>query len=61
MNKLTVIEGDGIGPEVMNSVIKILKAMNAPLDYDFQPAGLEHFERTGETLPQSTINSIRKK
>lgn len=60
MNKLTVIEGDGIGPEVMNSVIKILKAMSAPFEYDFQPAGLEHFERTGETLPQSTVDSIRR-
>ncbi len=57
---VTVIEGDGIGKEVMNSVVTILRAMNVPLDFEFKSAGLECFEKTGELLPKDTLDSIAK-
>ncbi len=57
---VTVIEGDGIGKEVMASVVEILSKVCPEISYDFQPAGLELFEKTGELLPQSTINSIKQ-
>ena len=37
---ITVIPGDGIGPEVTQSVIAVLKAADADLEYDEQIAGL---------------------
>ncbi len=39
MQTLTVIPGDGIGPEVMDSALRILKAVRAPFTYDFQEVG----------------------
>lgn len=57
---VTVIEGDGIGKEVMSSVIEILSKVCPDLKYDFQPAGLEHYVKTKELLPQSTLDSITK-
>uniref|UniRef100_UPI0040478A1B isocitrate/isopropylmalate family dehydrogenase n=1 Tax=Flavobacterium sp. TaxID=239 RepID=UPI0040478A1B len=34
MKKVTIAKGDGIGPEIMNAVIKIIKAANTPIDFE---------------------------
>lgn len=34
MKRITIAKGDGIGPEIMNATLKILKAANAPIEYD---------------------------
>lgn len=60
MKRITIIEGDGIGKEVVQSVIKIFKHMELPFEYEFQNAGLECYEKTGTLLPQETIDSIKK-
>lgn len=60
MKALTVIPGDGIGPEVIASVIEVLKAAKAPFDYEFAEAGEIAFNRHGSLLPETTLNSIAK-
>lgn len=56
--KITVIRGDGIGPEIMESALRVLDALDAGFEYDFQLAGLSAQEQTGELLPQATLDSI---
>jgi len=57
---ITLIPGDGIGPEVTEAVVRILKAAGVSIEWDEHPAGLIAFERYGETLPVALIDSIRR-
>jgi isocitrate dehydrogenase (NAD+) len=57
---ITVIPGDGIGPEVTGATLAILKAAGARLDYDEQPAGLAALEQHQDPLPQRTLESIAR-
>src|SRR5688572_26620568 len=57
---ITLIPGDGIGPEVTAAVLRILDAAAVPIDWDRHDAGLIAFERTGETMPAALLDSIRK-
>ncbi len=56
--KITVIRGDGIGPEIMESALRVLDTLQASFEYDFQLAGLSAQDASGELLPQATLNSI---
>jgi isopropylmalate/isohomocitrate dehydrogenase-like protein len=56
--KVVVIGGDGIGPEVMGSAVKLLQATDAPLDLVFAPMGLECFRQTGSYLPDDTLVAL---
>ncbi len=58
--RLTVIPGDGIGPEVMNAVIEILQTVRAPFEFDFQDAGPVALRKHGGLLPPLTLTSIEK-
>lgn len=57
---ITVIRGDGIGPEIMNATLHVLDTMQLGLQYEFADAGLVALEKHGELLPAATIDSIRK-
>lgn len=57
---ITVIKGDGIGPSIIDSALEILKAAGCDFDYEFVDAGLAALEKTGELLPQDTIDTIAK-
>lgn len=58
-NKITIIEGDGIGPEIMSATLKILKALELPLVFDTVLAGKVALEASGDLLPPETIESIK--
>jgi isocitrate dehydrogenase (NAD+) len=58
-NKITLIPGDGIGPEITNAVVKIIKASGLDIEWDVQTAGLEVFKKEGEPLPKRVIDSIK--
>jgi isocitrate dehydrogenase (NAD+) len=60
MKPLVVIPGDGIGPEVMASVVEVLKAVAAPFDYQWHEAGESSLEKHGDLLPASTLEAIEK-
>ncbi|AWV06929.1 isocitrate dehydrogenase [Marilutibacter maris] len=57
---ITVIRGDGIGPEIMDATLHVLDAMQLGLQYEEADAGLAALEKHGELLPQATMDSIRK-
>lgn len=56
--KITIIKGDGIGPEIMDATLRVLEQLNLEFEYDFQLAGLAAMEVTGELLPQQTLDAI---
>jgi isocitrate dehydrogenase (NAD+) len=56
---ITVIPGDGIGPEVTDATLRVVRAAGAALDYDEQLAGVTALERVGNPLPDETLDSIR--
>jgi isocitrate dehydrogenase (NAD+) len=58
--EITVIRGDGIGPEIMDASLRVLEALGAELDFDDQLAGLSAQDQTGELLPQATLDSIER-
>ena len=56
---VTLIPGDGIGPEITESVVKILEASGAQLTWDRQIAGETALKQVGNPLPQATLDSIK--
>ncbi|MBP6750836.1 MAG: NAD-dependent isocitrate dehydrogenase, partial [Xanthomonadaceae bacterium] len=56
---ITVIRGDGIGPEIMDAALYVLDALKTGLAYEEADAGLVALEKHGELLPQATLDSIR--
>jgi isocitrate dehydrogenase (NAD+) len=56
----TLIPGDGIGPEIVDAVVKVLDALGAPFDWDLQQGGLAGIAAGGDPLPQATLDSIRR-
>jgi isocitrate dehydrogenase (NAD+) len=57
---ITLIPGDGIGPEVTEAVVRIVKAAGVSIEWEEHHAGLIAFERHGQTLPVALIDSIRR-
>jgi isocitrate dehydrogenase (NAD+) len=57
---ITLIPGDGIGPEVTDAVVQILDASGASIAWERHEAGLRAAEQTGHTLPDSLLASIRR-
>jgi len=57
---ITVIRGDGIGPEIMDATLHVLDTMQLGLQYEFADAGMVALEKHGELLPAATMDSIRR-
>ena len=57
---ITVIRGDGIGPEIMDATLHVLDAMGLDLAYEEADAGMAALDKHGELLPQASMDSIRK-
>jgi isocitrate dehydrogenase (NAD+) len=60
MKKVTLIPGDGIGPEIVQSVKKIFRAAGVPIEWEEKLAGESAYEACGELLPEDTLESIRR-
>ena len=60
MQKITLINGDGIGPEISASVMKIIEASGLKIDWDIQTAGADVIEKEGTPLPERVLNSIKQ-
>ena len=58
-HRITLIPGDGIGPEVTDAVVRILDAAGVRIEWDRHDAGITAFEATGETLPKALLDSVR--
>ncbi|MFA5096132.1 MAG: isocitrate/isopropylmalate dehydrogenase family protein [Candidatus Omnitrophota bacterium] len=59
-HKITLIPGDGIGPEVCLAAKRCIEATGIKIVWEEALAGSLALEKTGELLPQSTLDSIRK-
>jgi isocitrate dehydrogenase (NAD+) len=59
-HKVTLIPGDGIGPEVTQAVVRILEATGAKFDWERYAAGAESFEIHGEYIPAALYESIER-
>ena len=57
---VTLIPGDGIGPEVSTATQAVLDASGVRIEWDVQQAGLNALERVGDVLPEATLDSIRR-
>ncbi len=60
MRTITLINGDGIGPEISESVVRIIKASGLEINWDIQTAGSDVIEQEGTPLPQRVLDSIKK-
>ena len=60
MRTITLINGDGIGPEISNSVVEIIKKSGLEINWDIQSAGTDVIETEGTPLPQRVLDSIKK-
>ncbi len=64
MYQIALITGDGIGPEISESVIKVLETVNDKLDLKIKieklEAGDNSLKKTGKALPESTLESVKK-
>jgi len=57
---VTLIPGDGIGPEITTETVKVLKATGLRFNWDEELAGMAAVDATGTPLPDATVDSIRK-
>ena len=60
MHTITLIPGDGIGPEVTAAVVRILAAAGVAIEWDRHDAGVVAFKRFGQSLPADLLDSIRR-
>jgi len=58
--RVTLIPGDGIGPEVVAAAVRVLGATGVEFDWDTQPAGATAIGEHGSVLPDRTLESIRR-
>ena len=59
-HNITLIPGDGIGPEIIAATVRILEASGLDVDWETHIIGAQALEKYGTTLPEPTIESIRK-
>lgn len=60
MKTITLINGDGIGPEISDAVVKIIDASGLKIDWEIQTAGADVIEKEGSPLPDRVINSVKR-
>jgi len=60
MTRITVIRGDGIGPEIVDGALRVLDAADCGLEYQFADAGLSALEAGKDLLPQQTLDSVAR-
>lgn len=58
--QVTLIPGDGIGPELAEATRRVLDATGVALEWDVQQAGADQIEASGTPLPHAVLDSIRR-
>ncbi len=59
-HKVTLIPGDGIGPEVTEATVRVIEAAGVDIEWDRHDAGLAAINACGESVPDSLLESIRQ-
>ena len=60
MADVTLITGDGIGPEIAEAARRCIDATGAGINWELAQAGVDVMERLGTPLPDVTVESIKK-
>ena len=60
MHRITLIPGDGIGPEVASAVVRIVEASGVKIEWEEHVAGQAALDKLGTTLPDELLNSIKQ-
>ena len=60
MKRITLINGDGIGPEISDAVVRIIDASGLKIDWDVQTAGEDVIAQEGTPLPERVLNSVKE-
>ena len=60
MTNVTLVTGDGIGPEIAEATRRCIDATGAKINWDIAEAGVDVMEREGTPLPDATVESIRR-
>jgi isocitrate dehydrogenase (NAD+) len=59
-HRVTLIPGDGIGPEVTNAVVRILEATGVKFQWETFAVGADAYEKFGEYIPKEVLESIER-
>ncbi len=59
-HEVTLITGDGTGPELAEASRKCIDATGVAINWDLQEAGVDVMERTGNPLPDAVLDSVRR-
>jgi isocitrate dehydrogenase (NAD+) len=59
-HEVTLIPGDGTGPELIDATRRVLEATGAEFDWDEQPAGEDVYKEEGTPFPDRTLDSLRR-
>jgi len=57
---ITLIPGDGTGPEISAATVKVVEATGVNIEWDIVNAGAEVYEKEGTVLPDNVIESLKK-
>jgi NAD-dependent isocitrate dehydrogenase len=58
--KVGLLKGDGIGPEISQAVVEILKAAKAPIEWEDVPSGEEAITKFNSPMPQASVDRVRE-
>ena len=58
-HRICIIEGDGVGKEVLPAAVRVLDALQIGLEFVHADAGFEHFQKTGNAFPDATLEIVR--
>jgi isocitrate dehydrogenase (NAD+) len=59
-HRITLIAGDGVGPEISSAIVKILETAGLDVEWESYAAGVSALERHGSPLPVELLDSIRR-
>src|SRR5215470_13490389 len=59
-HRVTLIPGDGTGPELTEATRRVLEATGVDFDWDVRQAGVEVMEEAGTPLPEETLSSVKE-
>lgn len=58
LTKICLINGDGVGREVIPAAAEVLAALGLGLEFVEAPAGFEHFQQSGDAIPDATLTVV---
>jgi len=59
-SKVTLIPGDGIGPEIIAATVRVVEASGADIEWETHIIGAQALEKQGTTIPEEALESIKR-